>query len=123
MKKHNFRELVIWQDTMSFVKKVYGLSMQLPAEERFGLISQVNRSSISIPSNIAEGSGRSSSKEFVRFLEIALSSAYELETQLILINELYNLDTKEHLTELSSLQKKIGAFIRKVKSMQMIENK
>lgn len=108
---------------MSFVKKVYGLSMQLPAEERFGLISQVNRSSISIPSNIAEGSGRSSSKEFVRFLEIALSSGYELETQLILINELYNLDTKEHLTELSSLQKKIGAFIRKVKSIQMIENK
>jgi four helix bundle protein len=116
MKKHNFRELIIWKDAMSFVKKVYLVSSKLPTDERFGFVSQINRSSVAIPSNIAEGSGRTTNKEFVRFLEIAISSSYELETHLILINELFNIETKTEIEELITLQNKIGAFIRKIRS-------
>jgi four helix bundle protein len=116
MKKHNFRELIIWKDAMSFVKKVYLVSSKLPTDERFGFVLQINRSSVAIPSNIAEGSGRTTNKEFVRFLEIAISSSYELETQLILINELFNIETKTEIEELITLQNKIGAFIRKIRS-------
>ena len=63
---------------MILVKDVYSLTNDLPTEERFGLISQVNRCAVSIPSNIAEGSGRTSEKEFINFLRIAISSSYEL---------------------------------------------
>ena len=89
-KSHNFRELKIWQDSMSLVKVVYEITSKLPIEERFGFVSQSNRCSVSIPSNIAEGSGRSSEKEFVRFLVgdpwfvvvECLVSALELEIQI-----------------------------------------
>jgi len=114
IKSHNFRELKIWQDSMSLVKKIYSLTSTLPVEERFGFISQLNRCSISIPSNIAEGSGRTTEKEFTRFLEIALSSSYELETQLILVEEIFGLETKSVIEELSQIQNKIGAFKRKI---------
>lgn len=123
MKKHNFRELKIWKDAMSFVKRVYAVSSKLPADERFGFISQINRSSVAIPSNIAEGSGRTTNKEFVRFLEIAISSSYELETLLILINEFFNIGTKVLIDELTTLQNKIGAFIRKIRTDIVNENK
>jgi four helix bundle protein len=111
-KAHNFRELFIWKDSMSLVKKIYILTSQLPSEERFGLVSQINRSSISIPSNIAEGSGRTTEKEFSRFLEISMSSSYELETQLILISELYEINIEDVIMDLKSIQFKIGAFKR-----------
>lgn len=117
-KAHNFRELYIWKDSMNLVKKVYILTAQLPKDERFGLISQINRSSISIPSNIAEGSGRTTEKEFVRFLEIAMSSSYELETQLILTNELFEIDLGDILVDLRSIQNKIGAFKKTI----LVEN-
>ena len=73
----------------------------LPSDERFGLISQMNRSSVSVPSNIAEGSGRASDKEFLHFLKIAIASSYELETQLIISNELYELDVDFVLLQIS----------------------
>jgi four helix bundle protein len=111
-KAHNFRELIIWKESMSLVKKIYVLTSQLPNNERFGLVSQINRSCISIPSNIAEGSGRTTEKEFSRFLEIAMSSSYELETQLILISELYEINIEDVLMDLKSIQFKIGAFKR-----------
>ncbi len=92
------------------------LTSELPKDEKFGLISQINRSSISIPSNIAEGSGRTSEKEFLHFLNIAISSSYELETQLILVEELYNINTKELIENITSIQKMIGGFSRKLKT-------
>jgi four helix bundle protein len=97
---------------MSLVKKIYILTSQLPSDERFGLVSQINRSCISIPSNIAEGSGRTTEKEFSRFLEISMSSSYELETQLILISELYEINIEDVIMDLKSIQFKIGAFKR-----------
>ena len=84
----NFRNLKIWQKGMELVINVYKLSEMLPKEEKFGLRSQITRAVISIPLNIAEGSSRKSQKDFKRFLEFALGSAFELETQLLIINRL-----------------------------------
>ena len=113
--RHNFRELKIWKDSMNLTKNVYALTSQLPDEEKFGLKSQLNRCTISIPSNIAEGSGRTSNKEFNHFLNISLSSSYELEMQLILLNDLFNIDLNEILTELHNLQRMIGGFKKTLK--------
>lgn len=115
-KAHNFRELNIWKDSLKLVKKVYLLTSELPKDEKFGLISQINRCAVSIPSTIAEGSGRTSEKEFLHFLNVAISSSYELETQLLLVEELFNLKIKELIDEITSIQKMIGGFSRKIKS-------
>lgn len=113
-KRHNFRELKIWQESMKLVRNIYILTSELPSQEKYGLASQLNRCSISIPSNIAEGSGRTSEKEFIHFLRISLSSSYELETQLILVEDLFGKPTSGLLEDVASLQSMIGAFIRKL---------
>ena len=115
-KTHNFRELKIWKESMNLVKQVYVLTTELPVNEKFGLISQIQRCAISIPSNIAEGSGRSSEKECLHFLNISISSSYELETQLILLEELYNIGTQKTLTQITSIQKMIGGFCKKLRT-------
>ncbi len=120
MKKHNFREIKIWQEALLMVKEVYLFSSKLPKEEKYGITSQINRYAVSIPSNIAEGSGRTTNKEFVRFLEIAISSSYELETQLILAEELFDLSSVELIKNLNALQNRIGGFTRQIKNR--IEN-
>lgn len=105
--KHNFKELLVWKESIDLVKSVYLLTSTLPSEKKFGLISQMNRSSVSIPSNIAEGSGRTSNKEFLYFLNIAISSSYELETQLIISNQLFLIDVDNILSQISEVQKMI----------------
>ena len=112
---HNFRELKIWKEAISVVKAVYVLSSNLPDTEKYGLKSQMNRAAVSIPSNIAEGTGRTSEKEFIHFLRIAVSSSYELETQLVLVEELFEISTEELRLKLNNLQPMIGAFIRSLK--------
>lgn len=72
---------------MSLAKTIYSITEVFPGEEKFGMVSQMRRCAISVPSNIAEGAGRSSNKEFVRFLDVAIGSAYELETQALLAIE------------------------------------
>lgn len=99
---------------MKLVRNIYILTSELPSQEKYGLASQLNRCSISIPSNIAEGSGRTSEKEFIHFLRISLSSSYELETQLILVEDLFGKPTSGLLEDVASLQSMIGAFIRKL---------
>jgi four helix bundle protein len=84
MKIHNFKELIVWQKAMELAVFAYQLTGFFPKEEKFGLISQIQRCAVSIPSNIAEGSGRVSKKEFQHFISIAMGSAFELETQTIL---------------------------------------
>jgi four helix bundle protein len=115
-KAHNFRELLIWKESMKLVKRVYLTTSNVPSEEKFGLISQINRCAVSIPSNIAEGSGRTSEKDFLNFLRISISSSYELETQLILIQDLFDINTENVITELHTIQNMIGGFIRKLNS-------
>jgi four helix bundle protein len=91
---HKVEDLIIWKKSMELTKSVYQLVSELPTDEKFGPISQIKRSSISIPSNIAEGAGRNSNKEFKHFLSIANGSANELHTELILLIDL-NIVTKE----------------------------
>ena len=84
MKIHNFKELQVWQKAMDLAVFTYQLTGYFPKEEKYGLISQIQRAAVSIPSNIAEGSGRVSDKDFQRFISIAMGSSFELETQVIL---------------------------------------
>lgn len=104
---------------MTLVKEVYHFSSELPADEKFGLKSQICRAAVSIPSNIAEGCSRTSTKDYLRFLEIAMGSAFELETQLILISEI-NLASEKEATaiikQLNKLQKMLNSLIGKIKS-------
>lgn len=80
----NFKHLKIWQKGFDIAVQSYKLIESLPKEERFGLSSQLTRAAVSIPSNIAEGSSRSSQKDYNRFIEVSLGSSYELETQLLI---------------------------------------
>ena len=80
----NFKELRIWQKGMDIAVNSIQLIKKFPQQEKFGLSSQVTRAAVSIPSNIAEGSSRSSEKEYSRFIEISLGSSFELETQLLI---------------------------------------
>jgi four helix bundle protein len=84
----SFKHLVAWRKGMDLVASVYEATAGFPSAERFGLTMQVRRSAVSVPSNIAEGYGRRSRRDYVRFLDIASSSANELETQLLLAERL-----------------------------------
>lgn len=97
---HQYKELKLWQKSIDMVTRIYALTRDFPQNEKFGLVSQINRSAVSIPSNIAEGAGRNSDKEFVYFLAIAHASSFELETQLIISKNL-NYISLEHLGELT----------------------
>lgn len=85
---NRFKELIVWQKAMTLATLTYALTDGLPSKERFGLISQINRCAVSIPSNIAEGAGRNSKKEYKYFLSIAQASSFELETQLLICQNL-----------------------------------
>ena len=85
---NNFRELRVWQKSIDLVTDIYNALSSYPERERFNLVSQVQRSAVSISSNIAEGCGRHSNPAFKQFLSVSLGSAYELETQLIISNKL-----------------------------------
>jgi four helix bundle protein len=81
---HNFKNIIAWQKARTLVKDTYLVTNKFPKEELYGLTSQVRRAVVSIASNIAEDSGRNSDKDFSRFLDMAIASSFELETQLIL---------------------------------------
>lgn len=85
---NNLKELKVWTKAMDLAQEVYEACAELPSDERFGLISQIKRSAVSIPSNISEGAGRNSDKEFVHFLSIAHGSSYELQSQILLSRRL-----------------------------------
>lgn len=117
--RHNFRELSSWKISFDLVKEIYVICEKLPDDERFGLKSQIQRCSISIPSNIAEGSGRTTDKEFIYFLNIAISSAYELETQLLLCSELFDIEVVELIRKLEEIQRMIGGLKKKLLNTKM----
>jgi four helix bundle protein len=81
---HNYKELKVWNKAVDLSTAIYSMCAEFPAEEKYGLKSQMQRSSVSIASNIAEGAGRNSEKEFRHFISIAYGSCYELETQVII---------------------------------------
>ena len=95
MKLLSYKDLEVWKKSMELVKLIYILTKKLPKEELYGLVSQMRRSAVSIPSNIAEGQSRKSSREFIQFLTIARGSKSELETLLYITKELYPIDGEE----------------------------
>jgi four helix bundle protein len=100
---HNLKELKIWNKAIDLAVSVYEATGNFPTEERYGLTSQIRRSAVSVPSNISEGAGRNSKKEFCHFLAIANGSSYEFQTQLILSNRLGLLTDKPVEPLLSSV--------------------
>ena len=112
MKSSEFRELVVWQKAMDLTVMAYKLVHHLPREESFGLSDQIRRAAVSIPSNIAEGQGRITSKEFIRFLSMARGSLWELSTQIELcerLNYLENSQTKELHNLITEIAKMLNA--------------
>ena len=105
---NNFKELKIWNKAMDLVTEVYKATLNFPSDEKYGLTSQMRRCAVSIPSNIAEGAGRNTNGEFRQFLGIANGSCYELQTQLMLSNNLKLIDdetTTKLLNEITEIQK------------------
>ena len=115
---HNFKDLKVWRKSIDLAVEVYKATSLLPDDEKYGLISQMKRCSVSISSNIAEGSGRGSSAQFKYFLNISQGSAFELETQLIISNKLELLDDElaENLIDKTmEIQKMIYALDKSIK--------
>lgn len=114
MARHNFRNLKIWQDGLQFFADSYRVTKKFPKSELYNLTSQMNRCALSVPSNISEGSAKSTDKHFKTYLETSLGSAYEWETQLEaarLIDLVEDQDYNNLLPRIQKLQRMIGAFI------------
>lgn len=109
----NLSNILVWKKSMELVTEVYQASAKFPNDEKFGLTSQIRRCSVSIPSNIAEGAGRNSSKEFNQFLGIASGSAFEMQTQLIIASNLgycSDIEKKKLNDKTIEIQKMIYSF-------------
>ncbi len=106
MKVHNFKELIVWKKSIDLSILCYKLTSTFPKDEKFGIISQIQRAVVSIPSNIAEGCGRGFDKDLQRFLGIAMGSCYELETQMILAFKFGYLSS-ENLNEFETLANEV----------------
>jgi four helix bundle protein len=119
LKPKHYKDLLVWQKGMVLAKLVYQLTQKFPREEQYGLISQLRRAAVSVPSNIAEGQARRGTNEFLQFLSIAEGSLAELETQLLLSVELAyckQADVEPPLKEVDEMQKMIVALKRKLSS-------
>jgi four helix bundle protein len=117
--KHNFKNLKVWQKSVDLAVKVYDISQSFPSEERFGITSQMRRSSVSVPSNIAEGTAKNTSKFFSNSLNISLGESFELETQAIIANRvgiLKNDAFKDLDSDIDEIQKMIIGFKSTVES-------
>ena len=105
---HNIKDLKIWKKEIDLTVKIYSMSAKFPPDERFGLISQMRRCAVSIPSNISEGAGRNTKGEFAQFLGIANGSCFELQTQMVIAEQLGFVDNtlcEEILDNIDELQK------------------
>lgn len=113
-RKHH--DLLAWQESIQLVKDIYGVTSSFPSSETFGLVSQMRRAAVSVPSNIAEGAARESQKEFAQFLVIARGSLSELETQLVICRELgYYPDTSTIDARLEHIFKLLHGLVRKAR--------
>ena len=119
MRKYSFEKLEVWREAISLTKDIYIASNNFPKEEMFGLTSQIRRAVVSISSNIAEGSSRTSLKDQARFTEIAYGSLMEVLNQLILANELKYVDEEKYI----SLRQKIEDLSTKVNSLKISQKR
>jgi four helix bundle protein len=119
----NFKELIVWQKPIDFVTEIYRITEAFPKTELYGLISQIRRAAISIPSNIAEGSSRRSKPDYLQFLKISRGSCAEVETQLIIsknlkfLNEDDYLKLNERIIEISKMLNGFHAIVMIVKKL------
>lgn len=109
------KDLDVWQCAMDLATEIYTVTARFPKEEVYGLSMQTRRSAVSIPSNIAEGAARNSSKEFVQFLHVALGSVAELETQLLLARQMGFLSESRLFDKLDRVRKMLVALLRSLK--------
>ena len=115
---HNYKNLHIWQDGIKLARRIYEITSTFPANEKYGIVSQMTRAAVSIPSNIAEGAGRNSNKDFANFLSIAIGSIFELHTQVVICGqiELLNKETVQQLEEqIFTLQQQILTYKQRIK--------
>lgn len=115
----DFRKYKVWKNAIVFGKLIYGLTNKLPDSERYGLINQMRRAAVSVSSNIAEGCSRNSEKDFARFIEIAIGSTFEVESQIYFCKELDYLNEKEinqAILKLEVIQKQLNALYKKLKN-------
>ncbi len=112
----NYKDLMVWQKSISLVKTIYKIIKLLPKDELYGLSDQIRRSAVSIPSNIAEGFERNSIKEYIHFLYIALGSSSELETQLIICKEIGFIQEIDAVTnDIDEIKKMLNGLISSLK--------
>jgi len=115
---NTFRDLIVWQKSMTMVTEVYSITKCFPSTENFGLTAQLRRSAISIPSNIAEGYGRRSTGDYLRFLQIALGSLFELQTQIEIVFNLLYIDKMvfdKSTDKTSEIDRMLSSLISKLK--------
>lgn len=109
-------KLEVWKESIDLVEKIYKLTESFPLEERYIIVSQIRKSAISVPSNIAEGAARASKKEFLYFLNIARGSLSELETQLIIAKRLNYLENETIFEDIDKVFALLGGLLRSVKT-------
>ena len=117
-KARNFRNYKVWQDAVGYASKVYQITADMPWFEKKGLCDQLQRAAVSISSNIAEGSAKPSDADFARFLDTALGSAYEVETQLMIANNVKYIDDDTYkmlLHDVVEIEKQISGLIRSLR--------
>ena len=118
----SYRELRVWQKSFALCKEVYRLSRMFPADERFGLVAQVRRAAVSIPSNIAEGHSRDTTRDYLRYLWVAKGSLAEVETQLLLAKEL-KFTKEQEIDELLNTANEVGRMLSGLIKSLDISNK
>ena len=114
---HNYKNLHIWQEGINLARKIYEMTGNFPVNERFGIVSQMTRAAVSIPSNIAEGAGRNSNKDFANFLGIAIGSIFELHTQIAICEQIgyINEETAKQLEQqIYTLQQQITTYKQRI---------
>ena len=115
----DFTKLQVWQKAHNITINVYKLTAQMPDDEKFGLISQIRRSSISIESNLAEGCGRDSDKEFARYIDISMGSSFELRCQLIIAKDLGYIDSTQYQlyeSKIIEVNRMLGSLLKKLRA-------
>ena len=118
---HRFKELKVWQKSVDLAVDTYKMTKDFPSEEKFGITSQMRRSGVSVPSNIAEGAGRNTNGEFVHFIGIAEGSANELETQAI-ISERLSFLTKDDLAKVETSVSEIKNMLFSLKKSLAVQS-
>ena len=111
----NHKNLDVWNKSIALVKEVYSKTKEFPVDEKFGIVNQIQRAAVSVPSNIAEGCARCSDKELLRFLDISHGSLAELETQLIISEQLGYIEASDLLKQIESIGQMLSGLKRHIK--------